>query len=407
MTKLTSSWLLAWFLPFYIMTQNPIQKREKKTKQKSKWSKLNHWLHLWLGLTSGIIVFIVSLTGVLFVFCDDIIDGFAYDSIYVPEVKEKRLTPEEIIASFKKQLPDRKASYFITYRDPERTIKLASSTKDRDLQFSWIDPYTGKVLTSGKAYDFFYVIAHIHSGHIPFGKVGNTIVEVSVWIFLIELITGLILWWPKKWNRSTRIQSFTIKKNSTFKRLNYDLHNVPGFYNLLPALLITVTGLIIVNKTLNSTTHKIFGGIPRAYAEIRDIKPDYDSTKTFAPLNPIIKNLFAKDKTVEQVKLSIASKDSITTLYAVAAKDIGLKGVQNGKTFSINRYTGKEIEIPVKILNGLDIDDTTMNLHIGFWAGWIGKTLTLFVGLICMFLPVTGFLIWYGRRNKSKKTKSI
>jgi uncharacterized iron-regulated membrane protein len=386
------------------MTKNPQKKPiEKKSKQKSKWSKLNHWLHLWLGLSSGIIVFIVALSGVLFIYCDDIIDGLAYDSLYVNEVKEQKLSPEEILKAFKEQRPERKASYYINYKDPKRTIKLASSTKERDLQFSWIDPYTGKVLDSGKAYDFFYVIAHIHSGHIPFGDVGNLIVEISVWIFFIELITGLILWWPKKWNRSTRKQSFTIKRNTSFKRLNYDLHNVPGFYNLLPALLITVTGLIIVNKPLGNATHKIFGGTPKANSQFRDIKPEYDSTKTFAPLNPIIEKLFSKDKSIEQVKISVAAKDSITSLYAVAAEDIGLKGVQNGKTFAINRYTGQEIEIPVQVMNGLEIDDWTMNLHIGFWAGWIGKTLTLFVGLICAALPVTGFIIWYGRNNKKKK----
>jgi uncharacterized iron-regulated membrane protein len=394
----------AWFLSLSIMTNNPIKRTEKKVKQKSQWSKLNHWLHLWLGLSSGIIVFIVSLTGILFIFCDDIIDGLASDALYVKEVKEQRLTPEEILKAFKKQHPDRKASYFITYRDPKRSVKLASSTKERDLQFSWVDPYTGKVLTSGKAYDFFYVVAHVHSGEMPFGKTGNLIVEISVWIFLIELITGIILWWPKKWNRSTRLQSFTIKKNASFKRLNYDLHNVPGFYNLLPALLITITGLVIVNKTLNKTTHKIFDGFPRSYAAMRDIKPEYDSTKTFAALNPIVERLFLKDAAVEQVKLSIAAKDSITSLSAVAAKDIGLKGVQNGKTFAINRYTGQEIEIPVKVMNGLYIDETTMNLHIGFWAGWLGKIFTLLVGLVCMFLPITGFLIWYGRQNKKKKT---
>ncbi len=386
------------------MTNNPKKSiQNKNSMQKNKWSKLNHWLHLWLGLSSGIIVFIVSLTGVLFIFCDDIIDGLAYDSLHVQEVKEKKLTPEEILKSFKEQFPDRKASYFITYRDPERTIKLASSTKERDLQFSWIDPYTGKVLTSGKAYDFFYVIAHIHSGHIPFGDTGNLIVEISVWIFLIELITGLILWWPKKWNKSTRKQSFSIKWKATFKRLNYDLHNVPGFYNLLPALLITITGLIIVNKPLGNTTQKIFGGTTKAYSQLRDIKPEYDSTKTFAPVSPVIEKLFAKQKEAKQVKLSVASKDSITTLYAATGKNIGLKGIENGKTFAINRYTGQEMEIPVKIMNGLEIDDWTMNLHIGFWAGWLGKILTLLVGLICMFLPVTGFLIWYGRRNKKKK----
>ncbi|WP_163397708.1 PepSY-associated TM helix domain-containing protein [Flavobacterium fluviatile] len=385
------------------MTNNPIIKPQKKTSKKSKWSIINAWLHLWLGLSSGIIVFIVSLTGVLFIFCDDIIDGLAYDSLYVKEVKDKRLTPEELILNYKKQNPERTPSYFITYRNPERTVKMGSYTKERDLQFSWIDPYTGKILTSGKAYDFFYIIAHIHSGEMPFGDTGNLIVEISVWIFLIELITGLILWWPKKWNKSTRKQSFTIKTNASFKRLNYDLHNVPGFYNLLPALLITVTGLIIVNKPLNKTTHHLLDGKPKAYKEIEKFSPEYDSSKKFSAINPVISKLFAKNQSAEQVKLGIPAKDSLTIFTAVSAKSIGLKGVENGKTYVVNRYNGKNIEIPVQVMNGLGIDEMTMNLHIGFWAGWFGKTLTLFVGLVCMFLPVTGFLIWYGRRNKKKK----
>ncbi|WP_264529436.1 PepSY-associated TM helix domain-containing protein [Flavobacterium sp. N502540] len=385
------------------MTKNPIRTKEKKIRQKSKWSVFNHWLHLWLGLGSGLIVFIVALTGVLFIFCDDIIDGLAYNSQYVKEVKEKRLTPEEVLAAFKKQLPERKATYFVTYRDPKRTIKIASATKKRELQFSWIDPYTGKILDSGGAYDVFYIIAHVHSGEMPFGKAGHLIVEISVWIFLIELITGLILWWPKKWNRTTRQQSFTIKTKASFKRLNYDLHNVPGFYNLLPALMITITGLIIVNTPLNKATHAIFNGTPHAFQTMSKIKPDYDSTKTVMPLNIILKNLYAKDKTVQEVRLSVAGKDSITSYFAVAAEKIGLKGIENGRTFSINKYTGKEIEIPSKVIKGLEIDGMTMNLHIGFWAGWIGKVFTLIVGLICMFLPVTGFIIWYGRQKKKTK----
>jgi uncharacterized iron-regulated membrane protein len=378
---------------------------EKRSKQKNKWSKLNSWLHLWLGLSSGIIVFIVSLTGVLFIFCDDIIDGLAYDSLYVKEVKQQKISPEEILKAFKQQNPDRKASYFVTYRDPKRSVKIASSTKDRDLQFSWVDPYTGKVLNSGSAYDFFYVIAHIHSGEMPFGKTGHLIVEISVWIFLIELITGLILWWPKKWTKSTRQQSFTIKTKASFKRLNYDLHNVPGFYSLLPALLITITGLIVVNKPLNNATQKVLGGTPDAYSTLFDIKPEYDSNKNFAPLTPVIDKLFAKDKSFQQVRMSIAAKDSITSYYAIAAEEIGLKGIQKGSVFAINRYTGKEIILPESLTKGLKIDNMTMNLHIGFWAGWYGKIFNLIVGIVCATLPVTGFIIWWGRLNKKQTLK--
>jgi uncharacterized iron-regulated membrane protein len=380
---------------------------EKKSKQKNKWSKLNSWLHLWLGLSSGIIVFIVSLTGMLFIFCDPIIDGLAYDSLYVQDVKEQKLSPEDILKAFKQQNPARKASYFVTYRDPKRTVKIASSTKDRDLQFSWVDPYTGKVLNSGSSYDFFYVIAHIHSGEMPFGKTGHLIVEISVWIFLIELITGLILWCPKKWTKATRQQSFTIKTKASFKRLNYDLHNVPGFYSLLPALLITITGLIVVNKPLNNATQKILGGTADAYSSMRDIKPEYDGNRKFAPLAPVIKQLLATDPIFQEVRMSIVSKDSITSYYAIAAEEIGLKGIQNGRIFSINRYTGKEIKLPVSITKGLKIDDMTMNLHIGFWAGWYGKIFNFLFCMVCAALPVTGFIIWRGRLKKKRNSAPI
>jgi uncharacterized iron-regulated membrane protein len=387
------------------MKNKQTRQPEKRSKQKNKWSKLNSWLHLWLGLSSGIIVFIVSLTGVLFIFCDDIIDGLAYDSLYVQEVKEQKLTPEEILKAFKQQHPDRKASYFVTYRDPKRTIKIASSTKERDLQFSWVDPYTGKVLSSGGAYDVFYVIAHIHSGEMPFGETGHLIVEIAVWIFLIELITGIILWWPKKWTKTTRQQSFTIKTKASFKRLNYDLHNVPGFYSLLPALMITITGLIVVNKTVNNATQKVLGGTPEAYSTLFDIKPKYDANKKFAPLTAVIDQLFATDPSFQQVRMSIALKDSITSYYAIAAEEIGLKGIQNGRVFAINRYTGKEMKLPASLTKGLKIDDMTMNLHIGFWAGWYGKFFNFIVGIVCAALPFTGFIIWWGRLNKKKTLK--
>lgn len=392
---------MVWF--FNLFMKNSILKQGKRSpNRKSRWSTFNAWLHLWLGLSSGIIVFVVSITGALFVFCDPIIDALAYDSLYVNEIKDTRLTPEELISAFKKENPDRIPSYYIMYRDPTRSVKMGSYTKERNLQFTWMDPYTGKTLTNGSAYNFFYIVAHIHSGEMPFGKAGGLIVEIAVWIFLIELLTGIILWWPKKWNKTTKKQSFSIKTNASFKRLNYDLHNVPGFYSLLPALMITVTGLIVVNKPLNNITHKILDRTSKPFTKIRKLSPEYNPTKTFSPLTPVVTALFEKNASVEQVKLSVPKKDSITTLFAVAAKDIGLKGIENGKTYLINRYTGKEVEIPMQLMNGLAIDNMNMNLHIGFWVGWLGKTLTFIVGIVCSCLPVTGFLIWYGRRNKKK-----
>lgn len=62
-------------------------------------------------------------------------------------------------------------------------------------------------------------------------KIGQPIVAYAILKFVIMLITGLILWWPKRWNKTNIKKSITIKRKASFKRVNYDLHNVFGFYS--------------------------------------------------------------------------------------------------------------------------------------------------------------------------------
>lgn len=371
-----------------------------KNKRKPWPARLNSWLHLWLGISSGIIVVIVALTGTLFVFCDDIIDALAGKARYVEVTAAAKLPPEALIAAFSKQHPELQAFSFQAYKDPSRSSRIGAADKAGHFSFTWIDPYTGQCLTTSGAYYFFYIVAHVHSGEMPFGKTGNLIVQIATWIFLIELITGLILWWPVKWTPATRRQSFRIKWKAGFRRVNYDLHNVPGFYSLLPAVMLTVTGLIIVNDTMKHSTHRLFGGKPDGYRTMRKLSPPFDSSRSFATLHTVLDDLL-RAPDAQQVRLSIP-KDSATTFFAMSGRELGLKAL-DGRMMMIDRYTGKELPMPPAIRRGLEIDGINMNLHIGFWAGWLGKILTAAAGLICATLPVTGFLIWWGRRNKTKK----
>tara|TARA_R110002153_G_C13303097_1_gene495833 strand:- start:893 stop:1258 length:366 start_codon:yes stop_codon:yes gene_type:complete len=43
------------------------------------------------------------------------------------------------------------------------------------------------------------------------------------------------------------------------------------------------------------------------------------------------------------------------------------------------------------------------DLHVGAIAGLPGKILAFFLSAIIASLPITGFMIWWGRKNKNKK----
>jgi uncharacterized iron-regulated membrane protein len=45
------------------------------------------------------------------------------------------------------------------------------------------------------------------------------------------------------------------------------------------------------------------------------------------------------------------------------------------------------------------------DLHVGAVLGLPGKILAFSASLIIASLPVTGFLIWWGRRNKARKKR--
>lgn len=146
----------------------------RKKQGKSLTKRITGWLHLWLGLVSGIIVFTVTLSGTIFVFCDEIIDLFGGSAKYVQAPANiKKMTPEQLLVQFHQQVPDRKPFYFDTYKDANRSFRVASATQPPEnknaekaakpkgrgprgvFAYHYLDPYRGKVIGSTKSYEFF------------------------------------------------------------------------------------------------------------------------------------------------------------------------------------------------------------------------------------------------------------
>src|SRR6218665_268678 len=104
-----------------------LQNKKENKQQKSTWRKVNNWLHLWLGLISGIIVFIICLTGVAFVFHDEINNLVNQEVRYVevPNGAEK-IAIDSVLSNVKKQYPEIMLMQFTTYKDPSKSVKIMS-----------------------------------------------------------------------------------------------------------------------------------------------------------------------------------------------------------------------------------------------------------------------------------------
>lgn len=47
------------------------------------------------------------------------------------------------------------------------------------------------------------------------------------------------------------------------------------------------------------------------------------------------------------------------------------------------------------------------DVHVGIIFGLAGKVLAIMVSLIAASLPLTGFMLWWKRANKGKKTSQF
>lgn len=203
-------------------------------------------LHLWLGLLSGIVVFIVCITGCLYVFKEEINEATQPWRFVTPQ--ENSVLPPSRILAVSDSVVVNKAPTAITYGEASDAVFVDYYQPEIGMTTVFLDPYNGMVLKMvSKRFDDFDFFRFILDGHrtlwLP-RAIGSPIVGYSVLIFLITLITGIILWWPKHWTRNALVARLTIKRKSSFSRLNFDLHNVVGFYAAFLLIILSFTGLV-------------------------------------------------------------------------------------------------------------------------------------------------------------------
>ncbi|WP_373399800.1 PepSY-associated TM helix domain-containing protein [Algoriphagus halophilus] len=120
-------------------------------------------------------------------------------------------------------------------------------------------------------------------------EIGQPVVASFTLIFLFMVISGLILWWPKK--RSNLKQSLKIKWSGRWRRKNYDLHQVLGFYVMIFAFVFAVTGLVWGFSWFRSGLYSALSG---GEEFVEYYTPPSDSTKVWSNDIPVLDAVWMK-----------------------------------------------------------------------------------------------------------------
>ena len=376
--------------------------------------KITGWLHLYLGLISGTIVCIECITGACLIFEQDI-KAFYYTE-RIPKIAEKidaDILKPSVFSAKMKSLAPAYAMHEIKYSKGKAvTVEVE---KDEEEKTFYFDPYQGTLLPGGEHADdkevkdffSFALDGHIHLW-LP-DKFGGALTNYGTIAFVFLLISGIVLWWPR--NKAGLKQRFSFKwKDSTrWKRKNYDLHNILGFYFMIFLLLLALTGLRLggmrwVDKSLywltsggkevparkkmvSDTTHIASAiafdqGLDRLFTEITTANPSWRIAEFHYP-DP------------EEKSATIFSS---IKFYQDRTYDF------TDKHYTVDQYTFKILEnLLWQDKNFPDlIRAVNWDIHMGTIFDFWSKLLFFFTSLVGATLPVSGFLIWMGRKKRKK-----
>lgn len=257
------------------------------------------YLHRYCGWLVGVVFLILCVTGCLLAIQPEIEYWVEPSRFTVPEHSgETMKTAGQLVKTFEKLESESFAEpttvhvqRLQTSSNPRKTwYALVSARNDKQTwaYIAYVDPFTAKGVSYGpsKAYGFFRAVRRWHSSltlnslgfmNKPIawlagdasgrGRAGGKLVGLFSLLAAFVLLTGFVRWFPKWKNNKNLKNSFRPVLNRGQFRMNFDLHNVGGFYAALALLALCLSGAWI--------------SIPR-FRDCCDYLIGYDASKSAA-----------------------------------------------------------------------------------------------------------------------------
>lgn len=351
-------------------------------------------VHRWLGLITGLVVFVVSITGCLYVFEEEWREVLQHKYLHVENINGDRKSITQLSGIVHDAYPKEQITN-IRFKEEKNSAFVFLTKSAKAIS---INPYTGEIIGHrNMKTDFMSVVLALHL-NLLLGEIGHQIVRWNVLIFFILCISGLILWWPKQ--KRFFKQAITIKwKTKNWKRMNWGLHSVLGFYALFILVIISLTGIFWVFDTAKNLVSVATGSPVWKAPELRSnpsvLKKEnpLDSAYDYAKMeNPGAKQVFIAVPADSLSPIRILFRYPYTIVRKQTTAWFDQYSVANLHTDSYQRYTRYEY-----------VSRSIYDFHTGrIRALGIGSKIIYFLAsLFAASLPITGFLIWYGRKKKA------
>ena len=198
-------------------------------------------VHLWSGIALGLYVLLMSATGSVLVYSNEL-----YRAVTPPPIFSTNpgpvLSDGQLSEAALRLYPGYGVSRITRARNRDQAVDVWLRRGD-EIQYRLFDPRSGVDLGSSVPSGIRLVsqLIDLHDNLFA-GETGRRVNGAGALATLVLTLTGSAIWWPgiKTWRRS-----LTLSRGLSWKRLIWNLHSVIGFWSFGYILLFAVSGIYL------------------------------------------------------------------------------------------------------------------------------------------------------------------
>lgn len=295
------------------------------------------------------------------------------------------------------------------YRGKGKSAVVPYYADYTNYQVAYVNPYTGEPLYNRHLDESFF--RWVLMGHYQLWLprwIGKPIVAYGTLIFVIMLISGLVLWWPKKWSKRHLKKAFKISWSSSWRRINLDLHNVVGFYMIIVALILALTGMVYGMSWFKKAVYWTASGGELPKRERVTSDTTLVASHSILDEDRLYSNLIQSGLNFESAEVWFNYPRGEKGVWTVQVNPNPNNTYLQRSTYYEQHTLKKLKQEPVFANANLAEQLMRINydLHVGSIGGIWTKIIAFLVCIFCASLPITGFIFWYDReRRKHKRDK--
>lgn len=380
-----------------------------------------HWA---LGLTLGLVLTVMGVTGTITAFDDEILRALDRGVIQVAPRQAPPLSPDALLARFAAQRPGAKPTLLTLQGEPGGSARVtfvpAGRSKDSTAppEKLYLDPYDGRVLGQARGEAFFARILLLHRVLLlPGGSEGpgRQVTGAAALALLFFVISGIYLRWPRSPARWRAWLTFDPRQRG--RALWRGLHVTVGTWVALAYLLSAVSGLSFSYDWWRDGLSRLLTGQapPAKAAELTKAArktSGKDGAAVKKPGRPSLDRAWAGMKAINGGRFDSAivtiPKDAKATVR-IRYLDLGaphnraFNELQLDPTTGAARKVTRFDDLPL----GRKLMQAMVAVHRGAFFGLPGRILVMTGAALLPGFFITGWLLYLDRRRGGRAARVL